>query len=576
MRRIGFGKNADFTKEKSGADMEIFVIIMKILGGMGTLLIGMRSLSENLTRLAHTKLKGLLGRTAKNRFACVGMGAAVTVIAQNSGFTTVMVVGLVNAGIMSLFQATAMIMGANVGTTLSAWLIALGGGKFSFTIFFLAFAAIGAFMMIFSKDDRIKTVGNALGGLGLLFVGLNVMSGALNFSEGTPEYTAISNFFAGLNTPFLPVIFLIVGILITALIQSSTAVNAMVITMAAAGLFDALGGGNALFFIIIGSNIGTCVTALLSSIGANANAKRAALIHFMFNLFGAVLFMIIMLSWPGFADTLIVPAFPNNTEFQITLFHTLFNVFCTILFLPFIGMFDKLATLLVREKPEEGEEASVLGINLDERLLSSPAIALAHVYKETGKVFTYAMETLNRAFDAFLKKEDSKKEKILSRNAELAKTNRQMVAYLVKISASSLTYDDEKTVSSLHYVFNDIMRIGELADNLTKYTSHYVNDGLVFSNDFLDMIQEMYDKLRRLYVLSLATFLYKDFAKLKDVDELEDEIDRDRKRLSDTHIERLNEGKCQPQNANVFINLVGNLERAGDHITYIAHSIEHA
>ena len=549
---------------------------MQILGGMGALLIGMRMLSDNLTRLAHTKLKSLLGKTASNRFACVGMGAAVTVIAQNSGFTTVMVVGLVNAGIMSLFQATAMIMGANIGTTLATWIIALGssnGAHLSFTMFFLAFAAIGAFVTIFAKNDKIKTLGNALAGFGLLFVGLSVMSGALDFGEGTAEYNAVYSFFSSIDSGAAPIIFLLVGIVITALVQSSTAVNTLVITMAAAGLFNGM-GGNALFFIVVGSNIGTCVTALLSSMGASANAKRAALIHFMFNFFGAIIFMILMLSWQGFAETLIVPAFPNEPEFQITLFHTLFNVFCTLLFLPVINGFVKLANIIVREKKNAPEEKKGIISDLDERLLRSPSVALGLLYQETGKVFTYAMDNLNDAFVAFLHKDVAAQEKVREHNAELADANKTAIEYLVKLSAASPTIQDEKTISALHYVFNDIVRIGELADNVTKYTSHYVNDGLVFSADTLDMTKNMYEKLRKLYVLSLATFLYKDFSSLKEVDALEDEIDKDRRQLVASHIARLNEGKCQPANSNVFINLVGNLERAADHITFIAHSIE--
>lgn len=547
---------------------------MKILGGMGVLLIGMRMLSENLTRLAHTKLKTLLGKTARNRFACVGMGAAVTVIAQNSGFTTVMVVGLVSAGIMSLFQATAMIMGANIGTTFAAWIIALGGGGFSFTIFFLAFASVGAFVTIFAKSDKIKTLGNVLAGLGLLFVGLSVMSGALSFEKGTVQYDLVYNFFSGLDTPFTPIIFLLVGIFITALVQSSTAVNAIVITMAAADLFNGM-GGNAIFFIVVGSNIGTCVTALLSSVGANANAKRAALIHFMFNFFGAVIFMIIMLSWRGFADTLIVPIFPSNTEFQITMFHTLFNVFCTLVFLPFINVFVKLANLLVREKETvAAEKKEGIIADLDDRLLRSPSVALGLLYQETGKIFTYAMDTLNDAFEAFMRKDASVQEKVREHNAELSEANKTAIEYLVKISASSPSFTEEKTISTLHYVLNDIVRIGELADNVTKYTNHYVNDKLEFSNDFLDMLRAMYDKIKKLYVLSLATFLYKDFDSLKEADVLEDEIDKDRRALVSAHIARLNDGKCQPANSSVFINLVGNLERAADHITFIAHSIE--
>ncbi len=551
--------------------MEIIEIVMCILGGMGALLIGMRSLSENLTKLAHTKLKSMLNRTAKNRFACVGIGAVVTVLGQSSAFTTVMVVGLVNAGIMNLFQATAMIMGANIGTTLTAWVISLN--SFNFTTFLLAFAAIGVFMTMFGANEKIKGIGSALSGLGLIFVGLSLMSEAMSFEVGSSAYITVSSLLEKISNPFL---LLFIGIFVTALVQSSTAVNAIIITMTSSGLLIGGGAGNAVYFIIIGSNIGTCVTALISSIGASPNAKRAALIHFLFNVFGAIIFTVFLLSWSGFAETVLVPLFPDLPATQIAMFHTLFNVTCTILFLPFINIFVKLANLLVREaKDGSAKTQPVLTADLDDRLLRSPSVALGYLYQETGKMFTYSMNALEIAVNAFLGKDVSAKEKVLEMNAELAQANRLEVSYLVKLSASSPVMEDEQTISSLHYVLNDIMRIGELADNVTKYTGHYVNDKLEFSGEFLSMIREMFAKITNLYILSLATFLYKDFAKLEDVDKLEDEIDKDRKKLINAHILRLNEGRCQPQNSNVFINLVGNLERAADHITYIAHSIEH-
>ena len=206
--------------------------------------------------------------------------------------------------------------------------------------------------------------------------------------------------------------------------------------------------------------------------------------------------------------------------------------------------------------------------------MRSPSIALGHIYQETGKIFSFSMDTLNLAVDAFVAKDVSAKEKVLEHNKELSNANKIMVEYLVKLSASSLAMEDEKTISNLHYVLNDVMRIGELADNVTKYTNHYVNDELVFSNDFIEMTKEMHEKIKNLYVLSLATFLYKDYDGLSEVDKLEDEIDKTKKQIVNMHIQRLNEGKCQPENSNVFINLVGNLERAADHITFIAHSIE--
>ena len=544
-------------------------IILQIFGGMGALLIGMKMLSENLTRLAHNKLQTLLNKTAKNRFACVGIGAAVTVIGQSSAFTTVMVVGLVNAGIMTLFQATAMIMGANVGTTLVTWLVSLtglSGAAIEITMFFLAFAAAGALMMMISKKEKIKSIGAALAGFGIIFVGLTFMKDA--FPTTGAEADVIKRVF---GASIHPILLLLIGIALTALLQSSTALNAIIISMVTNGIMIGGGAGNALYFIIIGSNIGTCVTALISSIGANPNAKRAALIHFLFNLFGAIIFTIILLSWKGFASTLINPVF--STEFaglRIAFFHTIFNVTCMLIFVPFINLFVLLADVLVRGKKKEGHALA----ELDERLLNSPSVALVYLYRDTGNLFTYAMGTLDRAFNAFLNKETEAKEEVTEQNHELSAANKKVVSYLVKLSASPLTMGEEKTVSSLHYVLNDIMRIGELADNVTKYTDHYVKDNLVFSQEFLTGLEEMYQKLKNLSTLALETYLERDFAKLKEVDALEDAIDKDRRKLVSTHIERLNEGKCQPQNSSVFINLVGNLERAADHITYIARSIK--
>lgn len=551
--------------------MEWFELIMRVLGGLGAFLFGMNGLSAGMTRLAHGKIETMLNKTAKNRFAGLGIGLGVTMVAQSSSLTTVMVVGLVNAGIMTLFQATSIIMGANIGTTITAWMVSLN--TFDVTTAVLAFTAIGMFMTIFSKNEKVKTVGEAIGSLGLIFVGITFMSEAMNVEKGSAAYETIMRLLTSVQNPFL---LLLIGLVVTALVQSSSAVTTIIITMVQAG-FMIGGGGNSVYYIIIGTNIGTCVTALISSIGANKNAKRASVIHFLFNFFGAIIFMTILLLWKDFGDTVLVSMFPDYPVFQITMFHTLFNVICSVLFLPFVNVFVKLSHLLVRdgkqeEKPEEG--VPVVYAELDERLLRSPSVALGYLYRETGKVFSFAKHTLDTAFNAFLAKDVSAKDQVLEQNTALAQMNKEAVSYLVKISASSLVMEDEKTVSSLHYVLNDIMRLGELADNITKYTGHYVNDGLIFSGEFLDMIRDMYAKVTRLYGLSLEVFLNRDFAELGEVDRLEDEIDKDRRRLTTAHITRLNEGRCQPQNSTVFINLVGNLERAADHITFIAHSIE--
>lgn len=558
--------------------MEYLYLVLELCGGLGAFLIGMNMMSDSMSRLAHGRLKSMLNKTANNRIAGVGIGAAVTMIIQSSSATTVMVVGLVNAGIMTLFQATAVIMGANIGTTITAWIASLG--SLDVSAFLLVLAVVGVFMTMFSKTEKVKVIGNVFAGLGLIFVGLGVMSDSMD-PELHPEIMeVIRNALSVVKNPFL---LLLIGVVATGIVQSSSAVTSIVVVLATSGVL--IGGmGDGVYYVIIGSNIGTCVTAIISSIGANPNARRAAVIHLLFNCLGAILFAVFLLCWQpfgtSFSETVLDKIFPAtatgpNYQFQIAFFHTLFNVTCTCIFLPFAKGFVKLANLLVREKKSSDEDApkGFLG-DLDERLMRQPSVALAHLYQEAGKMLTYSVSTLTEAFEAFVKKDTSVKQDIQDRNNKLSGANRAAVEYLVKLSASSLVMEDEKTISNMHYVLNDIVRIGELADNVTKYTDHYENDGLIFSAEFISMTQEMFEKIKKLYAACLAAFSERDFSKLQEVDAIEDEIDNYRRKLVNQHIKRLNEGKCQPQSASVFINLVGNLERAADHLTYIAHSIE--
>lgn len=558
--------------------MEYLYLVLELCGGLGAFLIGMNMMSDSMSRLAHGRLKSMLNKTANNRIAGVGIGAAVTMIIQSSSATTVMVVGLVNARIMTLFQATAVIMGANIGTTITAWIASLG--SLDVSAFLLVLAVVGVFMTMFSKTEKVKVIGNVFAGLGLIFVGLGVMSDSMD-PELHPEIMeVIRNALSVVKNPFL---LLLIGVVATGIVQSSSAVTSIVVVLATSGVL--IGGtGDGVYYVIIGSNIGTCVTAMISSIGANPNARRAAVIHLLFNCLGAILFSVFLLCWQpfgtSFSETVLDKIFPAtatgpNYQFQIAFFHTLFNVTCTCIFLPFAKGFVKLANLLVREKKSSDEDApkGLLG-DLDERLMRQPSVALAHLYQEAGKMLTYSVSTLTEAFEAFVKKDTSVKQDIQDRNNKLSGANRAAVEYLVKLSASSLVMEDEKTISNMHYVLNDIVRIGELADNVTKYTDHYENDGLIFSAEFISMTQEMFEKIKKLYAACLAAFSERDFSKLQEVDAIEDEIDNYRRKLVNQHIKRLNEGKCQPQSASVFINLVGNLERAADHLTYIAHSIE--
>lgn len=543
--------------------MQYVYAVAAFLGGLGAFLVGVKLLSESTEKLANNRLKNLFNKTSKNGFMGVGIGLVSTMIVQSSSLTTVMVVGLVNAGIMSLYQATTIIMGANIGTTITAQIAALQ--TFDIISLAMALTCVGAFMTMFAKKDGTKAAASLMCGLGLIFMGLQFMSDSMKFFR---ESDIVTNAFASVENPFL---LLIIGIIVTGIIQSSSAVTSIIISMAAAGIIIG-SGGNSVLYVILGTNIGTCVTALMSSIGAGANARRAALIHLMFNCFGAVLFMILLLCWPSFMEMTFEKWFPNLPATQIAMFHTFFNVICTAIFLPLAKVFVKISTLIIRDKKQKTKVSSQT--YLDDRLLNTPAVAMNQTVRETARMCELSMSALGMAFEAFISKDTSSKKSVKEVCDEVEITNKNIEQFLVSLSARDVTYADEKTIAAFHYVLNDILRIAELADNITKYTDSVVNEKLIFSDEVVGALKTMFDKINMLYEQTVECFLQKNRIMLVRVDEIEDEIDKARKQLIANHIRRLNEGKCQPSSSGVFINLVGNLERAADHLTYIAHSIE--
>ena len=542
--------------------MDVFYAVIKILAGCGAFLLGFKLLSDNMEKIAGNRLKALFNKTSEKKLVGVGMGAVTTAVVQSSSITTVMVVGFVNAGIMTLNQATAVIMGANIGTTITAQIVALQ--SFDVETLFMSLIFIGVFMEMFSKSDKIKSCGLAFAGLGLVFMGLSVMSDTMKvYTEANPSIHAMLE---KVTNPFLLLGF---GIGVTALVQSSSAVTTIVITMAAQGLIIG-GGGNSALYIILGSNIGTCVTALISSVGANANARRASLIHLMFNVFGAVIFMVLLLCWPTFQQNTFEKWFPYPST-QLAMFHTLFNCVCTILFLPFTKGLVKIATILIPDKKKKVEKEATF---MDKRFLSTPALAINQLTKETFRMADMAMETLRTAFNGFIERDITAVEKVVSENEEISRLSEQISDYLVQVSASGISLSDEKLVSALHNDVGDIVRIAELADNLTKYTRKEVSDNLIFSAGVGENISSMYDLLRKQYELVKKIALEKDYSLMSESDKLEDDVDNMRRELIADHIARMSRGECRPENNTVFINLVSNLERIGDHLSYIAHSTD--
>ena len=537
--------------------------IIGLLAGLGALLIGFKLLSDNIEKLATSGLKKLFNKTSKNPWVGVGIGAAVTAIIQSSGASTVMVVGFVNAGLMTLFQATAMIMGANIGTTVTAQIAALG--SFDIGLYATLLVCIGAFMNMLCKKEKPKTIGLALAGLGLVFLALNFMSDSMKYFTSAESDINITAILQSVTNPFL---LLFVGIILTALLQSSSALTAILISMLTAGLVIGRAGSSDILFIVLGTNIGSTVTALLSSLGASTNAKRASLIHLLFNTFGSIIYFILLLLWPTFyADTFGI-WFAGAPQTQLAMFHTFFNVSMTLLFIPFIKYFVKIATFLIKDKKTILYESMI-----DDRFLTTPSVAVMQVSKEVVRMGALSMDTLNVSVDGFINHDMGVKEEVFEKNKIINAMNTDILAYLVKISALDITPHESKFVSVLHHSLNDFYRAIEIADNMVKYTRHLVEDPLKFSDAVFEEINLFRNKLNVQFEYIQKILLNKEYALLSSVDALEDEIDKLRSKMIKDHIGRLEKGECSPISSGVYINLVSNLERAGDHLHLIAHNV---
>lgn len=567
---------------------DIAAAIFELLAGLGAFLIGVKMLSDNMEKLATGKMRTLFHRasgktelpeaaTRKEKaraklkewsanLAGVGIGTATTAVIQSSSLTTVMVVGLVNAGVMTLTQATTITMGANIGTTITAQIAALSA--FDFAVFAMGLTGIGILVAYATKKEKVQTICYAVAGLGLVFVGLDVMDASMDFFQ---ESQVIVDLFASITNPFL---LFFLGIAITAIIQSSSALTVILIAMAESGILIG-GGGNAVLYVVLGTNIGTCVTALLSSIGTNINAKRAAVIHLLFNVIGSIIFFIIMVCWPEMNANTFEAWFPDNPGTQIAMFHTFFNVISTILFLPFTNGLVKLSEILVRPR-KKADESGENGVpsRLDKRLLPTPALAVDGATEEAAAALAKAVGSLKTAVDGFVTQDTAKTEAVVKANEEVDECLGRIDSYLVQVSAYDSTLDTEKRIAALHSCLGDIHRVGELAQNVTKYTRRTEKDSLYFSPKVKDDINDMYALLEKMSAKAGEILTSGSTDGLAEIDTIENEIDARRKRLIKEHVQRLGSGECRPESSSVFVNLVCNLERVGDHLNYIAHSSE--
>lgn len=535
---------------------DILFFIVKLIAGTGVFLVGVHLLTENIEQLATNKIKELFGKTAGKKLVNVGIGALATALIQSSGVTTVLIVGFVNIGIITLSQATAMIMGANIGTTITAQIAALSA--FPITTYIQVLAGLGILTTMMCRKEKTRQVGFILAGLGLIFVGLSIMSDSMKANRDT-----IQLIFENVTNPFL---LFFLGIALTALVQSSSAITSVIIAMSVAGLRIGT-GGNEMLFIILGTNIGSCVTALMSSFGAATNARRTSMIHLMFNTFGSAIFMVILLAFPGFMGATFGRWFATPST-QIAMFHTFFNVVCTVIFLPLSEGFVMISQKIIPEA--KTEEAFTY---LDERMLLTPALAIEQLKKETVVLGDCAMDAFDTAYRAFCQKDKSAAAQVLEKIEKAQEKSNQIMSYVIKTSAVA-GESAEKEVSIVHNNVADIMRIAEIADNFVKYTARICDNQLSLSESAATGTNEMVDTIHKLFQFTKELILTGDLSLLHHIDSIEDKIDNYRKILIDGHIERVNTGVCTPAISSVYINLVSNLERLGDHITYVAHSFE--
>lgn len=551
---------------------EIIENVFLFLAGLGVFLYGIQSLGDNLETVAGDKLRIMFNKISNNRFMGVGIGAGVTALIQSSSATTVMVVGFVNAGIMTLTQATSVIMGANIGTTITAQIMSLEA--LNVTIYISALTCVGAFMLMSAKGSKIYKIGAALLGLGMIFVGLHLMSTTMGQFK---ELEAFKNFLQSTDNAFVLFIF---GALFTALIQSSSAATGILIAMGSNGLMVI----DSIIWVILGVNIGTCITAVLAAIGTTTNAKRTAAIHLIFNVFGSIFFAIIiscMQAGNYSMGTMLETLFPGNVATQLAMFHTFFNVITTLLLLGFIKQIVQLATLCVPDKRRTKKgvdisdkvEVETLKF-IDERMLNTPAIAIAQVKKEILYMFELAKFNFDRAMNSICKKTLSEKEDFETTEKQLNFLNRAIAGYLVKISSLDISFRDELMIGSLYHVVSDIERIGDYAENIVEYTQKSVEENIEFSEDAIKEIKLMTQSTINLYENVYEAFSKCDLSMLDDVNKYENEVDEWKRILNIRHVERLNQGICSPASGAVFLSLISNMERIGDHMTNIANSIK--
>lgn len=544
----------------SSPGWEMFVYVFS---GLGLFLYGMNLMSEGLEKAAGNKLRTIVGKLTTNRYIGVFVGAIVTAIVQSSSASTVMVVGFVNAGIMSLTQAIGVIMGANIGTTVTGFLVALKLTDVApFAIGF------GVMLMLFGKNAKTKKYAQILLGFGLLFLGMDTMKHGLSDLKGHPLFSEIIGSF-GAGGFFNTAAAIFVGFAITAIVQSSSATTGILIALA-------LTGGISLesaFPILLGTNIGTCVTAMMSSIGANKNAKRAAVMHLTFNLVGTVIFIIALRSvtlW--FVKDVLAVQMSLDAAKQIAAAHIIFNIVTTVILIWFAPLLVKFAQFVIPETEDEKDDTTGAKY-LDERILETPSIAMAQVCREVLHMGKVSLKEFQYAVDSFTEGNMDKAKKTFKTERIVNELEHEIANYLVKLTNTGISAAQREMIDGLFSTIGDIERVGDHADNLAEMTVYRIENKLNFSESAMDEIRHMSERVIKSYKQSLTAIKEGNHELARSVIEREGEIDLMEKNLRKKHIRRLNEGKCQPAAGVLFLDIINNLERIGDHASNIATAV---
>lgn len=530
--------------------MEYINILLGLFSGLALFLFGMEFMGDGLENAAGSRLKSFFDKAITNPFKGALVGTIVTAIIQSSSATTVMVVGFVNAGLMSLYQAVGVIMGANIGTTITGQLI-----TFKIDDYIPLFIIIGAALILFMKQEKRKEIGKIVFGFGLLFMGLSQMKDAMSPIAQTTFFqdlilTLEGNMFLGI----------LVGAIMTAVVQSSSASTAILLSLAATGAISL----QVAIPILFGNNIGTCVTALLSSLNANKVAKKAAFIHLSFNLIGTLIFLplINILSQ-------VVMYMGGDIDKQIANAHTIFNIVNAIILLPFAGVFVKLANLALKDK--EGEKPTIN--RLDRRFLETPAIAFEQAFQESLTMYDLAKENLTLSTNALIDGKVKNLKKIFENESEINRLERELSTFLVSISSHDITEVDTNRIASMIKIISDIERIGDHSKNIAELAEEVSTSKLTFTSDALEELRLMYNYTIESINSSYASYKNNNRQKANDTMIFEENIDRLEELLRDKHIQRLSQNKCNAHSGAVFLDAISNFERIGDHSINIAEYV---